>query len=482
MQSSNKLKRGLKSRHLTMMALGGTIGTGLLLASGRSIHIAGPGGAILAYTLVGLLVYIIMSSLGEMATYLPVTGSFCDYAARYVDKAFGFAMSWNYWFNWVLVVASELLAAGLVMQYWFPGLSPWLWTFSFFILIIVLNLCAVKLYGEMEYWMAFVKISTIIIFLIIGVCAIFGVFSSTGAVGFKNIHVGDAPFHAGFLGFFGVFLIAGYSFQGSELVGIAVGEVKNPRQAIPKAIRTIFWRILIFYVLTLTIIGFLIPYTSSYLLTKGSTVAMSPFTLVLQSTGLHYAASIMNVVVITAIISTANASLYTASRVMWHIGNVKEGPEILRRTNHKGVPISAVIISSVILGLFVLSSVIGSGAVFAWLVNMISLAGYIAWLGICLSHLRFRKAYLAQGNALADLPYTARWFPIAPIVAIGAMLIMMIGQQVLEIIQGKFTFLGFFETYCGVLLFGLLYLGYKLVRKTKLIALKDCQLTSGGEH
>lgn len=475
MTQANTLKRGLRARHLSMMALGGTIGTGLLLASGNAIHTAGPLGAILGYVLVGVLVYFIMTSLGEMACYLPITGSFCAYSARYVDKAFGFAMSWNYWFSWVLVVASELLAAGFVMQYWFPTVSPWFWTLSFFALIIFLNLIAVKLYGEIEYWMAFIKIATVIIFLIIGVCAIVGLLGKP-AVGFANITLGDAPFHQGFLGFLGVFLVAGYSFQGTELIGIAVGEADNPKQSIPKAINSIFWRILLFYIGTLLIIGFLIPYTSPYLVNKASKVAMSPFTLVLESTGLKYAASIINVVVITAIISTANASLYTASRVLWHIGHANEGPRFLRYTSGRGVPVTAVIVSSVILSLFVLSSIVGSGMIFSWLINMISLAGYIAWLGICISHLRFRRAYLAQGFDLNQLVYKARWFPLAPMLAIIMMLCMMLGQPVLEIIQGSFHWSQLMQTYSGVMLFFVLFFAYKFVNKTRLIPLTDCDL------
>ena len=243
MSKHNQLKRGLKNRHLTMMALGGTIGTGLLLASGRAIHSGGAGGAILGYALVGILVYCLMTSLGEMASYAPTTGSFCEYAARYVDSAFGFAMSWNYWLNWVLVIASEIIAAGLVMQFWFPHINVWIWTALFFCLIVGLNVVAVGLYGEAEYWLAFIKVSTVIIFIIISGLMIVGVLNGSGSqgpVGLRNVMAGDGPFHAGFLGFFSVFLVAGYSFQGTELVGIAAGEVEHPRRAIPKAINQNF--------------------------------------------------------------------------------------------------------------------------------------------------------------------------------------------------------------------------------------------------
>ncbi len=471
MNSKNQLQRGLKSRHLTMMALGGTIGIGLFLASGNAIHMAGAGGAILGYIAVGFLVYFVMTSLGEMAAYRPITGSFCDYASRYVDPAFGFAMSWNYWLNWVLVVASEIIGAGVIMQYWFPQIDPLWWSVLFFLIIIALNLFAVRVYGESEYMMAFIKIATVIIFIIVGMLVIFGLLGSGPAVGFKNITIGDGPFYQGWLGFLSVFLIAGYSFQGTELVGVAVGEADNPKRSIPRAIRTIFWRIMLFYVLTITVISFLIPYTDPNLVSSGHDLAMSPLTIVLKSAGLQYAATIINLVVVTAILSTANASLYTASRVLWHVGHSSHGARVLQRTTIKGVPVVAIVVSVLFCTLFILSSLIGSGVIFTWLVNIISVAGYIAWFGICLSHFRFRRAYLAQGYAVNQLPFIAKWFPFAPLCAMVLIPVMMFGSEVLNIYSGKFNWHHFVATFWGLGLFLLAFLGYKLFRRTSLLPL-----------
>ena len=472
----HQLKRNLKPRHLIMMTLGGTIGTGLLLASGGAIHDGGPGGAMLGYILVAFIVYFLMASLGEMSAHSPTTGSFCEYSSKYVDKSFGFAMSWNYWFNWVLVVASEVIAAGFVMQFWFPHVDVWIWTVLFFCLILVINLAAVRLYGEVEYWMAFVKISAVIIFIIVGSLMIVGLVGAQGDVGFKNITLGDAPFHAGLFGFFSVFLVAGYSFQGTELIGIAAGETENPRKSIPKAIKSVFWRIMIFYVLAIAVISFLIPYTSSQLVNVNSSVASSPFTLVFESAGIKYAASIMNLVVITAIISAANASMYTASRVLWHMGKVKEAPKSLQQINVHGVPVVGVVVTAAVCVLLIIASVFDSGLIFSWLVNIISLAGYIAWFGICLSHYRFRKAYMAQGKDLNALPYKARWFPFAPLCAMTIIAIIMMGQQVMAIVENQASFKGFVATYCGVVLFFILMLAYKMIKKSKLVVLKDIPL------
>ena len=476
MQNNNRLQRSLKARHLAMMALGGTIGTGLLLASGSAIHIAGPGGSILGYAVIAILVYFVMTSLGEMAAFSPVTGSFCDYSAKYVDKAFGFAMSWNYWLNWGLVVASEVIAAGLVMQFWFPHVNVWIWSGLFFLLILILNLATIKLYGEAEYWLSFIKISAVIIFIIVGILSIFGLIGNHDTVGFKNITLGDGPFHNGLFGFFSVFFIAGYSFQGTELVGVAVGEAKDPSTSIRKAVKRIFWRIVIFYLLTITVISFLLPYTNELLVNTNSDIAASPFTIVFANAGLQYAASIMNIIIITAIISTANASLYTASRVLWHIGKAKEGPRFLQKTNTKGVPVAGVVISAIFCALFVISSIFGSGIVFTWLINIISLAGYIAWFGICLSYYRFRKAYIAQGKPLSALPYRAPWFPFAPLCAGLIIIIIILGQQVMSILDSQASWGQFIATYIGVIVFFALYYLYKLINKTKVVALMDCPL------
>lgn len=477
MSVKNNLNRELKARHLIMMALGGTIGTGLLLASGGAIHDGGPGGAMLAYILVAFVVYFTMASLGEMAAHSPTTGSFCDYSAKYVDKSFGFAMTWNYWFNWVFVVASEVIAAGFIMQFWFPNVDVWIWTIIFFCLILAINLAAVELYGEVEYWMAFVKISAVIIFIIVGTLMIFGLVGDQGAVGFTNITIGDAPFHAGLFGFLSVFLIVGYSFQGTELIGIAAGEAKDPQKNIPKAIKSIFWRILFFYIFSIAIIGFLIPYTSPHLINEDSNVALSPFTLIFENAGIEHAASLMNVVVITAILSAANASMYTASRVLWYSGKAKVAPASLDQINKHGVPVKAVLVTAAICVVLITASVFDSGLIFTWLVNIISLAGYIAWFGICLSHYRFRKAYLLQGNDLNKLPYRARWFPFAPLCAMAAIVVIMLGQQVMAVVEGKASISDFMATYFGVLLFFILMFVYKKVKKTKVITLKNVPIT-----
>ena len=472
----NNLNRSLKSRHLIMMVLGGTIGTGLLLASGGAIHSGGPGGAIAGYIVVAFIVYFIMTSLCEMATYSPVTGSFCEYSAKYVDKSFGFAMSWNYWLNWVLVVASEIIAAGVVMQYWFPDVNISIWIGLFFLIICFINVLSVGVYGETEYWLSIIKVATVVIFIIVGILVVFGLVGSQGTVGFKNIHIGDGPFHAGWLGFFSVFLVVGYSFQGTELIGVTAGETENPKIAIPEAIKRVFWRLILFYILTIVIISLLIPYDSPLLISDNSEVALSPFTIVFESAGIKFAASFINLVVVTAILSAANASMYTASRVLWHMGKSSEAPKLFSKTNKKNVPVIGMVATAIVCFVLLMLSFFNGGKIFNWLINIISLAGYIAWFGICLSHYRFRNAYLRQGRSLTELPYKTKWFPIAPILAMVVIIVLMMGQQIFAIIDGHASFINFIYTYSGVILFLVLMVGHKLIRKTKSIRLEDVEL------
>lgn len=229
-----------------MIAIGGAIGTGLFIASGASVAAAGPGGALLSYAIVGLMVYFLMTSLGEMAAYMPVAGSFSTYGTKFVDPSFGFALGWNYWYNWAVTIAVELVAAQIVMTYWFPDVPGFYFSALFLLLMIGLNYFSVKGFGEAEYWFAMIKVVTVIVFLVVGVAMIFGVFTSEPPVGFKNFALGDAPFVGGIPAVIGIILVAGFSFQGTELVGIAAGESEDPKKNVPKAVKQVFWRILLF--------------------------------------------------------------------------------------------------------------------------------------------------------------------------------------------------------------------------------------------
>ena len=254
------LQRALKPRHLNMIAIGGSIGTGLFVASGATVASAGPGGALLAYALIGVMVYFLMTSLGEMAAHMPVSGSFSTYGSRFVDDGFGFALGWNYWYNWAVTIAAELVAAQLIMSFWLPEVPGIYWSALFLGLMFLLNVVSVKGFGESEFWFALIKVVTVVVFIGIGLATIFGIMGGIESPGFSNFTTGDAPFVGGLQAMVGVAMIAGFSFQGTELIGIAAAESENPKRNIPIAIRQVFWRILMFYILAIFVIGMLIPY------------------------------------------------------------------------------------------------------------------------------------------------------------------------------------------------------------------------------
>ena len=329
--TSNKdqhLKRTLKARHMNMIALGGAIGTGLFVAGGEVVSTAGPGGALVAYGLIGLMVYFLMTSLGEMATYLPIPGSFGTYAKRYVDPAFGFALGWNYWFNWAITLAAEVLAGALIMKYWFPDVPAIVWSALFLLILFGLNYLSTRSFGESEYVFSSIKVITVFVFLFCGSMLIFGIGDTSP--GFTNWTIGEAPFVGGWESILAIFMVAGFSFQGTELIGVAAGEAEDPEKNVPKAINSIFWRILLFYIGAFTVIGFLIPYTDPNLLNASvENVSISPFTLVFDRFGFAFAANFINAIILTAVLSAGNSGLYSSTRMLYALAKEGQAPKSL---------------------------------------------------------------------------------------------------------------------------------------------------------
>ncbi len=474
---TNELKKGLQARHMTMIALGGAIGTGLFLASGGAISSAGPGGALLAYAAVGIMVYFLMTSLGELATHSPEPGSFSAYAGRYVDPAFGFAMGWNYWYNWAVTIAAELAAATLIIKYWFPDSSSFLWSVLFLAILFLLNALSVRAYGEAEYWFALIKIITVIVFLVIGVAMIFGVMGGE-AVGFSNFTVASAPFNGGFFAFLGVFMAAGFSFQGTELIGVAAGESENPKRNVPRAIKQVFWRILIFYILAIFVIGLLIPYTDPNLLSSDlDQIGTSPFTLVFERAGFAFAAAVMNAIILTSVLSAGNSGMYASTRMLYALAVEGKAPKFLAKLTRGGVPINALIVTAAVGMLAFLASFFGDGVVYTWLLNASGMCGFITWVGIAISHYRFRRAFIKQGHSLDELPYRARWFPFGPLFAFVLCLFVIVGQSLSAIENGTVDWLGLIATYLSVPLFLILWFGYKRAKGTKVVPLDQCDVS-----
>ncbi len=473
----NSLKRTLSARHLNMIAIGGSIGTGLFVALGGSLATAGPGGAIAAYIIIGIMVYFLMTSLGEMATFMPVSGSFETYATKFIDPALGFALGWNYWYNWAITVAAELVAGAIVIKYWLPHSSAIMWCALFLALLFLLNFFSARIYGESEFWFAGIKVFTIIVFLIVGLAMILGIMGGESP-GFSNWTIGSAPFVGGILAILNIFMIAGFSFQGTELVGIAAGESEDPAKNIPKAINTVFWRILLFYIGAIAVVGFLLPYTDKNLLKSGlENVSVSPFTLIFQRAGLAAAASIINAVILTSVLSCANSGLYASTRMLYAMAMEGKAPKIFTKVNKRGVPQNALIATTLIGAAAFLTSPSGEGPVYIWLVSASGLTGFIAWLGIAVSHYRFRKAYLAQGKSLNDLVYKAKLYPFGPLFAMFLCIVVIIGQSQSCFSAGGIDWNCLIISYIGIPIFIALFLGYKFIKKTKFISPEKADLS-----
>src|SRR6204780_3875343 len=487
MTEARELRHDIGTRQLSMIAVGGAIGTGLFFASGGAIAQAGPGGALLAYAVMGLAVYCMMQSLGEMATQLPIAGSFEAYAERFVDPSLGFAVGWNYWFSWAITLAAELVAGALIVKFWFPHSNSTLWAMGFFTVLLVLNLLSVRAYAEAEYWFAGIKVVTVIIFLGVGALMITGMLGNNHA-GFHNWILSDpatgsrAPFVGGFTAMLGVFLVAGFSFQGTEGVGLAAAETTDPSKNVPKAIRTVFWRILLFYIGSIFVVGTLIPYTDPNLLHGDeSHIAFSPFTMVFQQLPRfgYYTSNIMNAVILSSVLSCGNSSMYVASRMLHAMAHSRKAPRIFGILNSRGVPVAALLATGLVSALAFFSTVVGDQKIYQIFYNASSLSGFIIWLGIAVCHLRFRKAWVAQGRSLDDLKFKSKLYPYGPWLAVVLFLVILFGDNIGVFQTPVFSWFDFITGYLMIPVFVLLYLGHKIRNKSRVIPLKDCNFDLG---
>ncbi|TYR79549.1 amino acid permease [Priestia megaterium] len=411
----NELKRTMKSRHLFMIALGGVIGTGLFLGSGYTISEAGPGGAILAYMIGGLLMYLVMLCLGELAVAMPVAGSFQAYATKFLGPATGFMIGWLYWFSWANTAGLEFTSAGILMQRWFPDIPVWIWCLIFGVVTFSVNALSARSYAETEFWFSSIKVTAIVLFIIVGCGAVFGVIDFQGdqpAPYFSNFNTEQGLFPNGVLAVFLTLVAVNFSFQGTELVGIAAGESENPEKTLPRSIRNVIWRTMFFFVLAMFVLVAILPYE-----TAG--VIESPFVAVLDKVGIPYAADIMNFVILTAVLSVANSGLYAASRMLWALSKSGMGPASLGKLSSKGVPLNALLVTVAISGCSLLTSVVAAETVYVWFISISGMVTIVVWMSICASQFFFRRRFLAEGGDLKELKFRTPFYPLVPILGFG---------------------------------------------------------------
>lgn len=482
-EARTELKRALHSRHLQFLAIGGTIGTGLFIGTGSALAEAGPVSLLIAFVFVGSIVYSVMVALGEMAAYVPVAGAFTVYASRFVDPTLGFAMGWTYWFSWAITFAVELEAAGLIIQYWAPSLNLGIWIGVFWAVFTALNFLPIRWFGEFEMWFSSLKVITIVGFVIFALCVNVGV-GDQGYLGFSYwVHPGafnamSVEGAAGkFVGFWAVLVTAGFSFQGTELVGVGAGETTNPSKTLPSAVRWTYWGIFTLFISTVFFIGIDVPFTSKDLASNSTNASASPLVITAQLAGVPVLPSIINGVLLTAVLSAANSDVYSCSRILIGLADEGHAPQWMKRTNKHGTPYFAVAFAS-LFGLLGFLNLSRSGTtVFNWLLNITAVAGFITWALITVCHMRFIKILEARNIPRSSLPYTA---PLAPYLSwfgcfFNVLILMTNGFTVF--IHWKTS--DFFAAYVSVMLFVVLYVGHKLVFRTKLVPYADVNLSPG---
>ncbi|MCM2391958.1 amino acid permease [Streptomyces albipurpureus] len=418
-QSSDELKAGLKNRHLSMIAIGGVIGAGLFVGSGAGIAAAGPA-ILLSYALVGTMVVLVMRMLGEMAAANPASGSFSEYADRAIGRWAGFSIGWLYWFFWVVVLAVEATAGAVILEGWIPAVPQWAWALIVMVVLTATNLASVGSYGEFEFWFAGIKVVAIGAFVAIGLLAVFGLLPGSDNPGKGFAHLTDSGgfFPEGYGAILTGVLMVVFSFMGSEIVTLAAGESADPQRAVRKATNSVIWRIAVFYLGSIFVVLTLLPWNDKSITEDGSYVAA------LNSIGIPHAGEIMNVIVLTAVLSCLNSGLYTASRMAFSLGKRGDAPRSFARTDGRGVPRTA-ILSSVLFGFVaVFFNYRWPDTVFAFLLNSSGAVALFVWLVICCTQLRMRR--IIEREAPEKLVVRMWLFPCLTYVTIGMILFVIV--------------------------------------------------------
>jgi len=378
------LKKDLKDRHIQLIAIGGVIGVALFMGSAQSIKMAGPA-LILSYGFGGVIMYFVMRALGEMAVEYPVSASFAGYAKAFVGPTASFITGWTYWYMWVTIAMCEISAVGIYMKYWWPDITQWIVAIVTLLFMTAVNLIAVKLYGEFEFWFALIKVITIICMLIIGAAMmLFGIGNSGVAIGISNLwsHGGFMPH--GLTGVAAALVMVTFAYSGVEMIGVTAGEARDAEKSLKSAINKVFWRVLIFYVGSVVVILSIYPWNEMR-------PDVSPFVLIFEKIGIPYAASIMNFVIMTSAASCLNSGLYTCGRMLYGLAVRHEAPQFLGKLNASQVPANAIIATSVVALIGVWMNYVSPDRVFYY-ISAASVTGCIwAWAIIMIEHMNWRK-------------------------------------------------------------------------------------------
>ncbi|KAL1305184.1 hypothetical protein AAFC00_002105 [Neodothiora populina] len=486
-------KRGLKSRQVQFLALGGAIGTGLFIGTGSTLSVVGPAPLLMGYIFMSFVVYGIMNVLAEMTTYIPLEGLSVPYFInRFVDPSLAFATGWNYWYTLAMLLATEVTAASIIIQYWTTTVNVAVWITIVLIVILLLNIIAVSVFGEAEFWFASIKILAILGLIILGVVLFFGGGPNHDRLGFRYWQHPGAfnPFivegNAGrFLAFWYSFIKSGFAFiMSPELITTAAGEAENPRRNIPKAADRFIYRLFAFYVLGTLVIGVTVAYNDPALMSavaNGTGAGASPFVVAIQNAGIGGLNHVINAAILTSAWSSGNSWLFAGSRMLYSLACTDQAPKVFRRCNKKGVPYVAVLFTWAI-GLLAYLNVSNSGAsVFNWFTNITTISGFIAWIVVLITYLRFRKA-LIFNNMLDALPYKTPLQPYTAWFSLIVMIILTLTNGFYVFVPSRWNVSDFLVAYITLPIFLVLYLGHKAWFKTPwAIGVQDIDVWTGKE-
>ncbi|MEH7082710.1 amino acid permease [Neobacillus drentensis] len=416
--ANKELNRGLSSRHIQMIALGGTIGVGLFMGSSSTIGWTGPS-VMLAYGITGIFLYLIMRAMGEMLYLEPSTGSFATFGYKYIHPLAGFMTAWSNWFQWVVVGMAEVIAIGTYMHYWYPDLPAWIPGLIAMAILGAANFISVKSFGEFEFWFALIKVVTIILMIVAGFGLIFfGLGNGGDAIGLSNLWKNGGFFTGGLKGFlFALSLVVG-AYQGVELIGITAGEAKDPQKTIRNAIQSTIWRILVFYIGAIFVIVTVYPWDQLHAIG-------SPFVATFAKIGITAAAGIINFVVITAALSGCNSGIYSAGRMLYTLGVNGQAPKAFAKVSSNGVPLFGTIGVLIGLGVGVILSYIAPEKLFVYVYASSVLPGMVPWFVILISQTKFRKVHAAK---MADHPFKMPFAPVTNYVTIAYLVAVLVGM------------------------------------------------------
>ncbi|KAF8123869.1 amino acid permease [Boletus edulis] len=481
------LSRKLKNRHVAMISLGGVIGTGLFLGTATALMNGGPVGMLLGYIFVGTICYSVMVTVGEMISYLPVAGGHIKLAERFVDPAFAFALGWNLWYNWTLSLPAELSAAATIIDFWDHKVNNAVWITMCLAVVVAINIFGVGTYGEAEFWFCSIKIITITGMIILGIILDLGGGPNHDRIGFRYWK-NPGPFvnfdgirgvKGHFLGWSRVVTQAAFSYVGAEAVALAAAEAKNPRRNVPKAVRRIYFRLLVFYIGGVFVIGLLVPSNNPLLNINSGNASEAPFVIAINQAGIKGLPSVVNAAILSSAWSASSGDLYIASRGLYGLAASRSAPKIFLRTSRSGLPYVSVAFCACFSVLAYLAIGNSSGMVFIWLSSLTANCGLTTWFGIGVTYIRFYSGLRAQNFDRRKLPYASRLQPYAAWWAVCGSAIAMLFSGWEVFLRDEWSTATFITNYLPIMLFPILYVSAKVITKVPLIKASEMDFESG---